>query len=216
MQGVVKGGYEVKVGRSRAFCPFSQIDIVRTENPGGARRPDLHVPHHRVQGRRPQHRRVAPRRPRGRAAGARRGSAPHDRARRRPHGPRGVGARVRCVRRSRRWRAGTASRLGDGVVAHRGRLAGGRGRRRDHREGAAGGRGDAEDRARPEATRRGSVDEGGRQLRGRAGASRARDAAGGVRRVRRTRAGRRGTCACVHVPAVLAAGQLAPRRARSA
>ncbi len=33
VQGVVKGGYEVRVGRSRGFCPFSQIDIVRTENP---------------------------------------------------------------------------------------------------------------------------------------------------------------------------------------
>jgi small subunit ribosomal protein S1 len=27
----VKGGYEVRVARQRAFCPFSQIDIVRTE-----------------------------------------------------------------------------------------------------------------------------------------------------------------------------------------
>lgn len=27
----VKGGYEVRVGHQRAFCPFSQIDIVRTE-----------------------------------------------------------------------------------------------------------------------------------------------------------------------------------------
>jgi small subunit ribosomal protein S1 len=27
----VKGGYEVRIGRQRAFCPFSQIDIVRTE-----------------------------------------------------------------------------------------------------------------------------------------------------------------------------------------
>src|SRR5207344_2818613 len=25
----VKGGYEVRIGRQRAFCPFSQIDIVR-------------------------------------------------------------------------------------------------------------------------------------------------------------------------------------------
>ena len=33
VQGVVKGGYDVKVARSRAFCPFSQIDLVRTENP---------------------------------------------------------------------------------------------------------------------------------------------------------------------------------------
>jgi small subunit ribosomal protein S1 len=27
----VKGGYEVRIARQRAFCPFSQIDIVRTE-----------------------------------------------------------------------------------------------------------------------------------------------------------------------------------------
>ncbi|BCS35539.1 30S ribosomal protein S1 [Luteitalea sp. TBR-22] len=33
VQGVIKGGYEVKVARSRAFCPFSQIDVIRTENP---------------------------------------------------------------------------------------------------------------------------------------------------------------------------------------
>lgn len=37
VQGLVKGGYDVKVARSRAFCPFSQIDLFRTENP------DLHV-----------------------------------------------------------------------------------------------------------------------------------------------------------------------------
>jgi small subunit ribosomal protein S1 len=29
----VKGGYEVRVARERAFCPLSQIDIVRTETP---------------------------------------------------------------------------------------------------------------------------------------------------------------------------------------
>ncbi len=29
----VKGGYEVRVARERAFCPFSQIDIVRTADP---------------------------------------------------------------------------------------------------------------------------------------------------------------------------------------
>lgn len=38
VQGVIKGGFDIKVGRgSRAFCPFSQIDIVRTDNP------DAHV-----------------------------------------------------------------------------------------------------------------------------------------------------------------------------
>ena len=30
---VVKGGYEVRVARERAFCPLSQIDIVRTSDP---------------------------------------------------------------------------------------------------------------------------------------------------------------------------------------
>ena len=29
----VKGGYEVRVARERAFCPLSQIDIARTEDP---------------------------------------------------------------------------------------------------------------------------------------------------------------------------------------
>jgi small subunit ribosomal protein S1 len=33
VESVVKGGYEVRVARERAFCPFSQIDIVRTEDP---------------------------------------------------------------------------------------------------------------------------------------------------------------------------------------
>jgi small subunit ribosomal protein S1 len=33
VQGIVKGGYEVRVGRSRAFCPLSQIDAVRTADP---------------------------------------------------------------------------------------------------------------------------------------------------------------------------------------
>ena len=35
--GVVKGGYEVRIARERAFCPLSQIDIVRTAAP------DVHV-----------------------------------------------------------------------------------------------------------------------------------------------------------------------------
>jgi small subunit ribosomal protein S1 len=33
VQGVVKGGYEVRIGHSRAFCPLSQIDSVRTVDP---------------------------------------------------------------------------------------------------------------------------------------------------------------------------------------
>jgi small subunit ribosomal protein S1 len=31
--GVIKGGYEVRVARERAFCPLSQIDIARTADP---------------------------------------------------------------------------------------------------------------------------------------------------------------------------------------
>jgi small subunit ribosomal protein S1 len=33
VESVVKGGYEVRIGRERAFCPLSQIDIVRTVDP---------------------------------------------------------------------------------------------------------------------------------------------------------------------------------------
>lgn len=33
VEQVVKGGYEIRVARSRAFCPFSQIDIARTADP---------------------------------------------------------------------------------------------------------------------------------------------------------------------------------------
>ena len=29
----MKGGYEVRIARQRAFCPFSQIDIIRTADP---------------------------------------------------------------------------------------------------------------------------------------------------------------------------------------
>ncbi len=33
VESVVKGGYEVRIARERAFCPLSQIDIVRTTDP---------------------------------------------------------------------------------------------------------------------------------------------------------------------------------------
>jgi small subunit ribosomal protein S1 len=33
VERAVKGGYEVRIARQRAFCPFSQIDIIRTEAP---------------------------------------------------------------------------------------------------------------------------------------------------------------------------------------
>src|SRR5687767_14021148 len=33
VEKVVKGGYEVRIARERAFCPLSQIDIARTTDP---------------------------------------------------------------------------------------------------------------------------------------------------------------------------------------
>jgi small subunit ribosomal protein S1 len=33
VEKVIKGGYEVRVGRSRGFCPHSQIDVHRVDNP---------------------------------------------------------------------------------------------------------------------------------------------------------------------------------------
>src|SRR4030095_16851271 len=33
VESVVKGGYEVRIARERAFCPLSQIDIARTADP---------------------------------------------------------------------------------------------------------------------------------------------------------------------------------------
>jgi small subunit ribosomal protein S1 len=33
VERAIKGGYEVRLARERAFCPFSQIDIVRTADP---------------------------------------------------------------------------------------------------------------------------------------------------------------------------------------
>ena len=158
----VKGGYEVTIARQRAFCPFSQIDLHRSEG-GGARRARLPVPHRRVQGRRQEPRRLATCAARGAAARSGRRSPPHHRRRRRADRPRRLGPRLRRVRRSRRRRAGPASRLRDGVVARRGRVEGRQGRRRDHRQGAAGGRRQAEDLARPEAALRGSVVAGARR-----------------------------------------------------
>src|SRR5687767_4660024 len=34
VEKTVKGGYEVRIARERAFCPLSQIDIARTADPG--------------------------------------------------------------------------------------------------------------------------------------------------------------------------------------
>jgi small subunit ribosomal protein S1 len=33
IEGAIKGGYQVRIARERAFCPLSQIDIARTDDP---------------------------------------------------------------------------------------------------------------------------------------------------------------------------------------
>jgi small subunit ribosomal protein S1 len=33
VEGVIKGGFDVRIARERAFCPISQMDIVRTDDP---------------------------------------------------------------------------------------------------------------------------------------------------------------------------------------
>ena len=76
VEKAVKGGYEVRIARQRAFCPLSQIDTVRTADPAVHVGQGLHVPDHRVQGRRPEPGRLAPRAARGGAAGQRRRSPP--------------------------------------------------------------------------------------------------------------------------------------------
>ena len=50
VEKAVKGGYEVRIARQRAFCPFSQIDIIRNTDPAQHTGARLSIPHHRVQG----------------------------------------------------------------------------------------------------------------------------------------------------------------------
>ncbi len=71
VERVLKGGYEVRVGGQRAFCPISQIDTVRTAAPEAHQGQVYAVPDHRVQGRRQGPRRLAAGAARGRAEGER-------------------------------------------------------------------------------------------------------------------------------------------------
>ncbi len=133
VERAVKGGYEVRIGRQRAFCP-NLPDRRAGSRHVGPRRTGLPVSHHRIQGGRREPRRVAARAPRRGAAGELHRRPGVDRRRRGDDGSRHLRARVRRVRRPRRRSPGPAPRLRDGVVA-RGRPFGGReGRRRDHRQ----------------------------------------------------------------------------------
>ena len=89
VEGAVKGGYEVRIARQRAFCPFSQIDLHRTDQSAHEGRVyEFRIIEHKEGGRNlVLSRRVL-----------------LDRARR-------LGARVRRVRRSGWRRAGSAARV---------------------------------------------------------------------------------------------------------
>ena len=152
----------MRIARQRAFCPFSQIDTVRDDRPGAARRARLRVPDHRIQGRRQEPRRLAACAARGGAARERRRDPAIDRRRRGDDRARHLGARVRRVRRPGRRRAGPAPRVRDGMVPRVGRVAGRQARRGDHRQGPARRRRHAEDRPRIEAAHRRSVVDGRR------------------------------------------------------
>ena len=123
VERAVKGGYEVRIARQRAFCPISQIDTLR-HGPVGARRARLRIPDHRVQGRRQEPRRLAARAARGGAAGERRRGPAIDRRRRGDDRARHLRARVRRLRRPGWRRAGPAARVRDGVVPRVGHVAG--------------------------------------------------------------------------------------------
>ena len=132
VEAEVKGGYEVRVAGQRAFCPYSQIDIRRTE-------PATHI------GRVYQFRMieykdggktlVVSRRanPGRRAKGEGGRDSAIDRPGRRAHRARDVGSRVRRLRRSRRRRPGPPARIGNGMVARDRPVSGRQARRGDHR-----------------------------------------------------------------------------------
>lgn len=100
VERAVKGGYEVRVARQRAFCPISQIDIVRNTDPA------------QHEGRVYQFRILEYK----------------------------EGGKNLVVSRRGWRRPGAAARVGDGMGARVGHVAGRQARRRDHRQGAARGR----------------------------------------------------------------------------
>src|SRR5262249_43731544 len=190
VERAVKGGYEVRIGRARGFCPFSQIDIVRSEPPAhDGRVYEFRIIEYKDGGRNLVVSRRAPLEEQQQAnAGGGRGGG-------RPRGGReGGGASGRGVGALRALAGAAQGPLAASwmVVARRRHDAGRPGGRRDHGEGPARGRGPPEDFARDETAHRRSVVESPRDLRRRPGACRPRHARRRVRRARRARAGRRG------------------------
>ena len=123
----VKGGYEVTIARQRAFCPFSQMDLHRSEAATHEGRVyQFRIVEFKEGGRNlvVSRRALLEEQQRAAADEVRRSIV----AWRRVDRTRRIRPRLRRVHRSRRRRAGPASRLRDGVVARRGRVAGLQGR----------------------------------------------------------------------------------------
>jgi hypothetical protein len=196
----VKGGYEVRIARQRAFCPISQIDAVRTADPACTRGASTRSASSSTRTAAGTSSSRAARCSRRSSGPRRRGAAVH-RRRRGADRARRVGARLRRVRRPRRRRAGPAPRVRDGLVARGGR------RRRSSTPGEEITvkvlRVDEDTQKIALGLKQLTADPWTRwpRLRGGPGAHRPRHARGGVRRVRRARAGRRSAGARVHVRA---------------
>ncbi len=191
VEKAVKGGYEVRIARERAFCPLSQIDITRTEDPAvhEGKTYAFRIIEYKDGGKdlvvsRRQH---LEHEQKAKAAELRKAIVPG----RGPARPGRVGAGLRRLHRPRRRHPGPAPRLRDELVAPHQPRRDGRRRRPDHRQGAARRRGLAEDLARPEAAAGRSVVDVGVGLRRRPGADRPRHARRRLRRLRPARAGHR-------------------------
>ena len=123
VEKAVKGGYEVRIARERAFCPLSQIDIVRTADPAvhEGKVYTFRIIEYKDGGKDivVSRRKQLEEEQRASAAEVR----AVDRARRGAHRPRRLGARLRRLRRPGRRHPGAAARLGDELVARRPRPA---------------------------------------------------------------------------------------------
>ena len=213
VERAVKGGFEVTIARQRAFCPFSQIDTVRTEPAAHEGRVyEFRIIEYKDGGKNlvVSRRALLEEQQLASAAEVRRSLV--------------AGAvmtgRVTSVRDF-----GAFVDLGGGVqgLLHVSEMGWsrtedmsqvGQGRRRDHRQSPARGRRQAEDLARREAALRGSVVAGARYLRGRSGAHRPRDPPRRIRSVRRARARDRRTGARLHVRADRPARTAGPARSQ--
>ena len=160
----VKGGYEVRIARERAFCPLSQIDIARTDDPAAhvGQVYAFRVIEYKNGGKDVvlSRRKLLEEQQQASAAEVRKSIVPGAVLTGRVASVLGL----RRLRRSGRRRAGVAARVGDGLVAHDEPQRDRHARRSDHGEGAARRRGDREDLARIEAAAGRSVGHGRRDL----------------------------------------------------